>query len=84
MQCWHGSCRYFHHRCGTILNGDLCLLFAELHVHSAEVHTEELPYHPDMLESSVYEDMTPHAEEIHSFLIHKEGGGCLATQAEQQ
>ncbi|KAK9795582.1 hypothetical protein WJX73_008570 [Symbiochloris irregularis] len=52
-----------------------------LHVHSAEVHTEELPYHPDVEPS---EDMNPHAEEIHSFFIHKEGGGCLATQAEQQ
>lgn len=52
-------------------------------MHSAEVHTEELPYHPDV-EPSVHEDMNPHAEEIHSFLIHKEGGGCLSTQAEQQ
>lgn len=54
------------------------LVCAELHVFHAEVYTEGLPF----AEGLPYAEAC--AEEVHNFLIHKEGGGRLTTQEEEQ
>ena len=52
-------------------------------MHSAELYTEELPF-ADGSSLSSHADLDPCPEEVHSFFIHKEGGGRLDTQVEQQ
>ena len=51
---------------------------AELHVFQAEVYMEGLPF----AEGLPYAEAC--AEEVHNFQIHKEGGGRLVTQEEEQ